>query len=164
MLRKAIMKTDAFKEFVSQYKERMDAFCSGYYRAVRIDYQFTLEFKFAYHHCDWEDNKKEETYKRCFEFDDTIITNYDFQDKPSDVLAKMITRHVLDTLALKDIERYHVIDGIKADSPWWHINGLWAWSSENVGVYHEEQECGEGWFIMPKEPEVCMRNYINIYE
>ena len=74
----------------------------------------------------------------------------------------MITRHVLDTLALKDIERYHVIDSIMADGVWWSIVRLWAWTSEKVGVYHEEQEFGEGWFVMPKEPEMRMRDYIDI--
>lgn len=163
-LRNAIKKTKEFKEFVCQYRERMKCFDHGYYDAVRIKYAFSFDFSIKYHHPDWVDGNRVETYKKWIEFDDTIITNYDFQDNPSEVLAKLIARHILDVIVLKDVERYHIVDAIDASCLHWHINELWAWSDEKVGMYHIEQECGEGWFIMPKEPEVCVRNYINIYD
>lgn len=161
-LRKSIMSTKEFKEFIAQYKERMSCFNDGYYNAVRLYYQFTFEINFEYHHCDWTDDKKTETYKRCFEFDDTIITSYDFRRNPSEAFAKIITRHILDVFRPKDMACFHVIDNISTKCVWWHINNMWAWSSEKVGVYHIEQECGEGWFEMQKEPEVRMRNFIDI--
>lgn len=163
-LRTAIKKTKEFKEFVCQYRERMKVFEYGLYEAVRIKYCFTFEFNIKYHHPDWDDSNEVETYKKCFELDDTIITNYDFQDNPSEVLSKLIATHILNIIVLKDVERYHIIDSIDASCLHWHISGLWAWASEKVGMYHIEQECGEGWIVMPKEPEVCMRNYINIYK
>lgn len=165
MLRKAIMKTDAFKGFVAEYKERMKSFRDGYYyEAVRLKYAVTLEITFAYHNPDWENEKKQEVYKNAFLFDDTIIANYDFRERPSNVFAKLMTRHILDMITLKKISPYHIIDGITVECPWCHIDMHHAWSSEEVGTYYIEQECGEGWIMLPKNPEVCVRNYINISE
>lgn len=163
-LRNAIKKTKEFKEFVCQYRERMKAFEHGHYDAVRIEYAFAFDFSIKYHNPDWEDSNKVANYKKWFEFDDTIITNYDFRDNPSEVLAKLIARHILDVIVLKDVEHYHIVDAIDASCLHWSICELWAWSDEKVGKYHIEQECGEVWIVMPKEPEVCMRNYINIYD
>lgn len=161
-LRNAIKKTNGFKDFVCQYKERMKVFNYGCYNAVRIKYTFTFEFSIKHHYKDWKDEIEEDTYKKWLELDDTIITNYDFKNNPSEVLAKLITRHILDVMVLENINRFHVVDAIGAACLYWNISGMWAWSSDTVGVYHVEQECGEGWIVMPKEPEICMRNYINI--
>lgn len=163
-LRNAIKKTQGFKDFVCQYKERMKAFDYAFYNAVRIKYSFTFEFNINYHDADCKSSTGVETYKRWVECDDTIITNYDFTDNPSGVLAKLIARHILDVMVLKDVEPYHVIDEIIANCLSWCMCDLWAWCEDKVGVYYIEQECGEHWIILPKEPEVCTRNYINIYE
>lgn len=162
-LRNAIKKTKGFQEFICEYQGKMRTY--GFYNAVRISYSFSFEFTINYHDSKWCDETGVETYKKGFEFDDTIITNYDFRKNPSEVFAKLITRYILDIMVLKDVDCCcHIIDTICANCLDWEIDGLWAWSSKKVGVYHIEQECGEGWYIMPKEPEVRTRNYIDMNE
>lgn len=161
-LRMAIAKTKEFKSFVALYMERMNCFNDGYYNAVRIKYSFTFKITFSYHHPDWDDKHEKEVYNNSFVFDDTIVASYDFIKKPANALAGLIARHVLDIIRLKDVECYHVVDAIDVECVWWYIDDLEAWSSENVGTYYIEQECGEHWVVLPKEPDVQTRNYINL--
>lgn len=163
-LAKVIRKTEGFKHFINTYKERMKDFCNGHYTAVRIEHGFSISLTFTYHHPDFEESVRTETSCIYIGCDDTIITNYDFIEKPESILSKLAARHILDSLQLRDVECYHVIDKVEAtcDAFRWHIDDLYAWTGEMVGMYHIEQECGEGWFIMPKEPNKNLKNYIDI--
>ena len=40
-----------------------------------------------------------------------------------------------------------------------HIEKLMAWTPDYVGIYHIEQECGEGWITLPKQPSGDTKSY-----
>lgn len=48
--------------------------------------------------------------------------------------------------------------------PWFSLDTI-AWSDDQVGIWYVEQECGEGWIILPKEPKIKRSSYTvdNIY-
>lgn len=162
-LKCAISKTEGACAFSKEIFERIKAF-THYPNAVQILYRLHYKFQIDYCHIDWPDESGNAIVEGYIEADDTIITNYDFVEHPKDTLMSLIAVHILDVDKFDEIEPYHRVTNVKAEIGKYGlaIEGMNIWSSDYVGTYHIEQECGEGWITMPKAPRRNMKNYINI--
>lgn len=161
MFKNALTKCNEFSEFISTVNERMHCF-DHYCHAVRIEYSAYFKVEFIYHNIDWPDDQETYICKFAVHPHDTIVGNCTNFKK---ILLNLFTQHFKDSFNIKEeLMWYHKIDSIKVTgSPMsMYIERLMAWASDYVGLYYVEQECGEGWITLPKEPEQEIATYIKV--
>ena len=160
MFKNALSKCEEFKEFANNLNERAKAF-EHYINALRIEYDAYFEITFKYHHIDWPDEEMVYVCKFAMHPKDTItgnIKNY------KNILLDLFVRHFKDSFDTGELEWYHKISSISIVSSEYcmQIASLIAWSSDYVGIYWVEQECGAHWITLPKKPEVEIATYLRV--
>ena len=162
-VRQAIVKTARFNEFVKEVHERMRAF-KDYIHTVKIDYQMHCKLEIVFHNEDWPDEENKLEFATIISAEDTIVTNYDFNQNPKSVLAQLVTKHFIDKFHSDDLCSYHIVTSIKVEVDHYgcFITDMIAWGTDYIGRYHVEQECGEGWIIVPRNPNQKQSAYCDI--
>jgi hypothetical protein len=160
MFKNALSKCSEFKAFTNDVNEKTEAF-DHYINTLCIRYAAYFEVVFKYHHINWPDKEEVYTCKFAMQPDDTIaghVENY------RSMLLDLFTSHFKDSFDTGDLEWYHKIDAISItiEEDFLRIDRLAAWSSEYVGIYWVEQECGEHWITLPKEPERKFATYLKV--
>lgn len=162
LLCSALAKSEGTKEFISVVRDRLKAF-EYYYHTTRIRYVATIELAVESVHREFEqypDEKRWDNKRIYLSADDTIVVDFDFHENPEKALLGLMTRHVQDLYG--QIPAWEKVTAITANIIFSHISEMYVWGSEHVGCYHEEQECGEGWITMTKEPEKEIRTFVDI--
>lgn len=154
--RNALVKCDGFKGIVKELKERLSVLT--YIHAVRIEYCMTLKIKIVYHHPDWPDEQEYCDFRFQANPEDTIVGS-ELVDHIGATMLKLMIQHFLNSYQC-DVEEWHKIDKIIIEDSNFYITKLITWDSDSVSIYWVEQECGEHWITLPKEPKRDMAIYL----
>lgn len=161
MFKKALLKCKNFNDFVETVEKRMQAF-DYYPTAICLAYTAWFEVQFTYHHMKWPDENETYTYKFSVGAKDTLIGHVSDYKK---IILELFIRHFKDFFDGGELCWFHKIESIVIPSSEYddmYISDLMAWADNYVGIYWEEQECGEHWIYMPKEPKKDIATYIKV--
>lgn len=158
LVKRALMKNDSFKGTMDNLKERLSIFdkeCSLEYFEVKFvvvaPMIITSHRKSAREARCWC-SLDQSTLNYGMEFDLIIQSSWEYNSLKVDVnnVINSVVDNIMSTCEL--CSSWEEISIIQIDGGHTYINNLIAWGNREVGIYHEEQECGEGWLTMPKKP------------
>lgn len=175
MLRNAITTTQNFKEGFQWLHERLGQFGESQYRYYNKDNDFYVEaVQIGFHIITnvtlyWEEelfngNKREENISfnlgyagvlSMFQGDDGMLG---WKNVSSAIKQQIVDALFNKIIANKDFPNWYVITKVTADVSrmWFESNNMIMWNSNYVGKYYVEQECGEGWIMLHRDPQFML--------
>lgn len=107
---------------------------------------------------------KEEILKypiKLYNIEDTIIPS--FGDCDTEDLYYVICSKILSVLNYEDIRFLSKILRVDFEDLSIRFNNdcTIIWTTREVGIYHTEQECGEGWIMLPQKPIAEFKCFTN---
>lgn len=152
---KALSKHKSYKLFVSELKNKLEEFIHSevYTTAFKFTLYTGFSLNISYRYNDEECNFKLDI--KNFSAEITILTtSYKAIDVSVSKIINIIADIATNTVSTEDLRYTGVFQKLELQDKFpMYVNKLIAWSSGSVGVYHVEQESGEGWIIVPKEPK-----------
>lgn len=158
LIKKALMKDESFNQAMANLKERLKIFDSEYDLDF-FEIKFTVQAPLIItsHRKDsiddtWmsEIHKSELKYIR--QFDLIVQSSWKMDSLREDInnVVNSVVDNIMSTCEL--CSSWQDISRIQVDRGYTYINNLIAWGNRYIGIYHEEQECGEGWITAPIKP------------
>lgn len=156
-LLKAIAKNPSFKSFIRELNEKLQEFIDSRVNiiAFRTVFYTGPSFKIYYKYDDEEEDSSFEINVNGFEAEITVFTStYKAIQVSTNRIINIVVDIILNTISPTDLMYPGTFKSLELKDKFpLYIHKLIAWSSNSVGTYHVEQENGQGWIILPKEPK-----------
>ena len=161
----AIANATGYQMLIKEAQERFENY-KGYPNCMKLTMCFFGDINFKYHHKNWPDEHKEITIKVGLQPTFVIKPNFadDFIKDLKINLARMLADQLLNACEFKELHHFYVVESISFDdvydrgtdavSPHHYWSEMIVWSSDNVSIWHVEQECGEHWITLPLNPNM----------
>lgn len=151
---KTLSQHERFKSFIHDLRDKLQEFIRREVYATAFKFVLDTGFDFKVH---YKYNDKEEDFElniKPFSAEITIRTSiYKPIDTSTSKIVNIIVDIILNAISSEDLRHTGVFQSLEVKDNFHTYNKLIAWSSGSVGIYYIEQECGEGWIILPKEPK-----------
>lgn len=156
-VRNLLSKTKVFKGLKERFSFQINQFYKGYSPdAIEVLVSGGIKFKILTYHNDWKDDTREDFVYVSLR-NRYRISNLPYEKNYYDTIMDNVYEHITEYLNrhTQDL-RYDYINlaAISAESlDEYSIQflDLIAWDYDKVGIWYVEQECGEGWIILPRD-------------
>lgn len=147
---KALSKQSQFKAFIREIKDKLNEW--SYLQAFKFKFDTRISFKVNYIYDEEEHDSLD--FKASLNGEITILASKYNLGEVLPNITNIIIDKVLDGISSSDLRGNGTFESLKIeDNLYIYLEQLIAWDYDTVGIYHVEQECGEGWIILPKEPK-----------
>lgn len=155
-LEKGILKSKGFSKVINELKDILIAFNDGRYLET---FEVTISTLFKVNIV--TECREEYSKEIHFQYKFTVRKNYRLLEANN--LKKFFAKAIAENLNREydfKVKRWQTItevaitDDYFEEDGWsrWQINNIKGWADTVVGIYHIEQECGEHWLIIAKNP------------
>lgn len=160
LIKKALMKDESFNQMITALKERLEIFDKKYSLDF-FEVKFTVQAPLVItsHRKDaidsnWLCKIYRSKLNYVMQFDLTIQSSWEMDNLKKDInnVINSVVDNIMSTCRL--CRSWEDISIIEVSLGHTYINNLISWGDKYIGIYHEEQECGEGWITAPIKPNL----------
>ena len=165
LIRKGLRKNEEIKKLVDEIISIYTALeedSHEYLNVAKFKYGLVFDISLSTLNKDWNELNVE-TLTR-LNVNSTVCINggYELRKNMKDIIFDIMANDVIAKLNYCIDSAYEVLKKVDFDKVYAHLGRCMAWSSNSVCLFYREQECGEHWIILPKEPNTSTRTYVNL--
>lgn len=167
LIRKGLRKDEKIKELVDKIISIYTALEEDkheYLNAAEFKYGLTFDISLSTLHKDWNELNVETLTGLSVNSVVCIRGGYELRTNMKDIIFDVLANDIIAKLHYCIDSSYEVLKKVDFDKVYTHLGRCMAWSSDSVCLFYREQECGEHWIVLPKEPDTRTRTYVNLID